>query len=103
MHFNKLKWCFEIVFYHFTILGFKNAKIHIFGENSGFECIFFLIEEWVISNRLANLKKHLTSGFWPMKDFFMIFFNKSSFSTFSDISQNNQLQILIALYAFYFM
>ena len=74
-----------------------------FEENKGFECIFFELKYGWFQTRLADLKKHQTPKFLLMQDFFMIFLKKSSFSTFSYIFKNNQLHILISLYALYFM
>ena len=31
----RIKRCFEIIFYHFTILGFKNVKKNIFFKKIG--------------------------------------------------------------------
>ena len=54
------QWCFKRVFYHFTILGFKNANNQIFEVNKGFECIFFRTEVQVISNPSSRLEKKHT-------------------------------------------
>ena len=69
MHFNGLKWCFERVSITAQFLGSK-IQNQIVEENSGFECIFFRIEEWVISTPSSQLEKtHQTSEFLLMNDF----------------------------------
>ena len=63
---------------------------------------FELENKW-FQTGLADLKKHQTPEFLLINDFYDFKKNKSILSTFSDIFENNQLQILISLYAFYFM
>ena len=101
----KVKWCFERAFYHFTIFGFKKCKNQNFEEYKGFEGIF-RIEVQVISNPSSRLEKNKeTPNPWifAYERFFTNLLTKSSFSTFSNIFENNQLHILISLYVFYFM
>ena len=61
----KVKWYFEIVFYHFIVFGLKNAKIKFLKENKGFDCSCFPIEVQVISNSSSRLEKkqHQTPDF----------------------------------------
>ena len=96
---TKVKRCFGRVFYHFTIVGLKNAK-KFFGDNKGFERSFvFQIEVKVISNPSSWLVK--TPHPWIFdNEWFLWFFLNSSFS---NIFKNNHLLILKPLYVFYFM
>ena len=52
---------------------------------------FLRTEVQVILNRSSRLKKHQTPEFLVMNDILYFFLKKSSFSTFSDIFENNQL------------
>ena len=90
---SNVKRCFNRVFYHFTIFGFKMQKqslkkIRVLGH------FFELKYRWS-----SGLEKTPNPWIFAYEWFFMI----TLFSTFSDIFENNQLHILISLYAFYFM
>ena len=73
VNFNGLKWCFERVFYHLTILGVKNAKIKFLKKITGWVHFFFELKNGWFQTRLADLKKHQTSEFLLMNDFYDFF------------------------------
>ena len=83
------------------IFWFEKAKIK-FLKKIRVLSAYFRIEVQVISNPSCSLEKHQTSDFFSFERFFMIFLKKL-ISTFSDFFENNQLHILISLYAFYLM
>ena len=89
---TKFKWCFERVFYHFTIFGSKMLNSN-FLKKIRVLSAFFRIEVQVISNPSSQLEKkkqqHQTSEFLLKNDFFFLFKKKTShflhFSIFSKI------------------
>ena len=65
---NKVKWCFEKVFYQFSIFGFKNAKSKFLKKIRVLRA-FFRIEVQVISNSSYRLEKtQQTPEFLLMND-----------------------------------
>ena len=68
---TKFKRCFGRVFSHFTIFGFKNAKINFLKKKKCFECSFYRIQVQVIANLPCRLeKKHQTFDIYLMTDFY---------------------------------
>ena len=62
MHYNGLglSGVFGRVFYHFTIFGFKNAKINFLKKISVLSAVFTAIQVQVIANMPSRLEKHQT-------------------------------------------
>ena len=76
MHFQwtKVKLCFGIFFYRFTIFGFENAKNQLFEENKRYECSFYRIEVKFITNPSSQLENPPNALIVAHGRFFMIFF-----------------------------
>ena len=83
VHFNGLKCCFERVSITSQFWGSKMQKLKYLKKIAWVH--FFRIEEWVISNPSSHIEKTPNLWIFAYERFFMIFFLKSSFSTFSDI------------------
>ena len=98
MHFNglKLSGALEEFSIYSRFLGPK-CKTQLFEETKRIDCSFYRIEAQKITNPSSQLEKtHKILEFLLITDFFMIFI-KSSFSTFSDYFENNQLYILFKI------
>ena len=57
---TKVKRCFAIVFFYFTVFVLKNAKNQRFEENKGLGALFYRIELQVVTNRSSRLEKTQT-------------------------------------------
>ena len=73
VHFKglKLSSALEIVFFHFTIFGFKNAKLNILKKIrvfSMFSAVFIALKNRLLQPHLADLEKK-TLEFLLMTDF----------------------------------
>ena len=70
---TKVKQCFGRVFYHFTIFGFKNAKLNFLKKISVLSAVYIDFKYRLLQTCLVDLKKHQTFDILLMTDFFMIF------------------------------
>ena len=69
LQWTKVNWCIVRVFYHFTVFGFKNAKIKFLKKIRVLRAVFFRIEVQVISNPSSRHEKHQTSKFSLINNF----------------------------------
>ena len=69
---TKVKRCFRRVLYHFTILGFKYAKINFLRKLSGLSAVvieLLLTIFQVITKPSSRLEKHQTYDFFHITAF----------------------------------
>ena len=79
-----VKWCFGRVFFHFTIFGFKNAKINFLKKIRVkiMSAVFFRFEVQVFSNRSSGLEKNAKPLRFCLWTIFYEFFKKAHFPHF---------------------
>ena len=106
VHFNGLTLSSALKEFSITSHYFLGSKMKqsIFVKKIRALGAFFFFSNWSAGdfNPTSRLEKKTKPLNFAYERFFIIFPKKSSFSTFSDIFENNQLQILKSLYTFYF-
>ena len=87
MHCNGLK--FSGVFYHFTIFGFKNAKIYFLKKKGVLSAVFIEFKYSRLQTCLVDLKIHQTLDILLMAFFFMKFKKLIIFQIFRNFRKSS--------------